>query len=109
MHIGGRCPESACAITEVLAARGGVQGDPPRVLDAGEELLREGERACHAVVCGREVRPHAFDGPDSLRDVGRTGIGESGLQLDVGVQTGVQLAEHLADDRHRTVVRAVDD
>ena len=46
--------------------------------------------------------------PIGVRNVRRSGIGERGLQLDVGVEARVQLAEHLADDRHRAVVGSVD-
>ena len=66
VHLGGRGAEGVRALAEVLAARGGVQSDAPGVLDAGEELLREGERARHGPVGGRSgpaTRPRSSRSP----------------------------------------------
>ena len=103
-------PERVRAVAEVLAAGGGAQSDAPRVLDA-----RAGTPArtpaspspCPAAVARSGHAPSIE--PIAVRHVRRPGVGERGLQLDVGVEPGMQLAEHLADDRHRAVVGAVDE
>ena len=58
VHLGGRLAEGAGRAGEVGAGLGRVQRHAPGVLDAGEELLGEGEVAgCRDVAVGARVRP----------------------------------------------------
>ena len=58
-----RRAEGPRACAEVIAGRGCPQGDPPRVFDVWQELLREGERSDDRAVGGGLVGPGALTDP----------------------------------------------
>ncbi len=106
MHARDAGAERVGAGGEVLSGGGRIEGDPPGVLDALEELLGESERAAHRHTLGRHPRPaHLADRRGHER--GAAGR-ESGLQFDVGVDSRVDLSEQLADDGAPLALRAED-
>jgi hypothetical protein len=108
VHVGGGRAQRVRTIPEVFSACGRVQGDAPGILDTGKELLRERKRAGHCAVRGGQIRPGTLDRADRLRHVGGSRVGQRSLQLDVRIESGMDLPEHLADDRHGAVVGTVD-
>ena len=69
---------------EVGARLGGVQRHAPGVLDAGEELLGEGQvPGCRLVALGARVRPLSGHRTDDGRP--RAGVDEGALEYDVRV------------------------
>ena len=68
MDVGGGDTEGPRPLGEVLAGRGGPQRDPPGIVDAVQELLRERERAGCGRVSGG-IRPLAVDVSDRARHI----------------------------------------
>ena len=94
---------------EVVAGRGGSKSDPPGVFDARQELLGEGEGSDDRPAGGGLIGPGTLDRPDGRGHMRGTRLREGGGELDIRVGSGLQLAEHLADDRDAAGVRSVDE
>ncbi len=99
MHLGGGLAQRAGRPGEVGARLGSLQRHAPGVLDAGQELLREGEvPGCRLVALGARVRPVPGDRPDDRGNPAGAGIHERALQHDVGVLAGREHPEDLDDE-----------
>ena len=109
VHLGGGGAELAGRSEKSAPVADGAERDPPGVLGAGEELLREGEVAARPGPRRRDRRPGRRDGADHGRARAVEPASASApCTHDVGVLTGLQGAEDLADQRFRRGAGLVD-
>ncbi len=101
MHLRRRLPELPRRVAEVLPAVGGGQRDTPCVLDAGQELLGEGEVPARQAVRFGGIRPPPGDMPDAARHHPGAGGAERAGEHDIRVLTVMEGAEDLADHGNR--------
>ena len=100
VDLGGGLPEGSGRLAEVGARLGGPERDAPGVLDAGEELLGEGEvPGCRVVALRAGVRPAPGDPPDHRGNPPRARVDEGALEHDVGVVARGEHPEDLDDER----------
>ena len=112
VHLGRGLAEGPGRAGEVGARLRRPQGDAPGVLDARQELLREGQvTGCRRVALAARVRPAPRHRAHDRRNAARPRVSECALEDDVGVVTGGEHPEDLDDQRGLLPVRevAVDD